>query len=74
MNVNSSCACQGIRDECAGASYSFGCSWSMYYNLCKYAKSHKENIRKFKLTNQEQEPAMEAKLQDLATHIGPLYR
>ena len=41
-------------EEDSGASFTYGCSWNMYNNACKFAKSQTDDVRKFKLDNKDE--------------------
>ena len=68
-NRRKDCNCQGE----AGASFSFGCSWSYFYNRCKYSKSRPNKVRKFKLSNDIAEGELANICEELTNCVAPVY-
>ncbi len=66
-NTAKTCACQGVDPDKEGTSYSFGCSWNCYHNLCKFAKSIR--ARKFQLKDRNQEEYLEDTVNDLVSML-----
>ena len=56
-NRTKTCACQGLNIDFSGASYTFGCSWTMYHNTCKFWGSF--DVHKFKLKEDSAEEGLE---------------
>ena len=70
-NKKKTCACQGIDMAFNGASYTFGCSWTMYHNICKFCRSNE--VHKFKLTDYSAEGDLEKICEELTDQVTPIY-
>ena len=54
-----------------GASYTFGCSWTMYHNICKFCRS--SEVHKFKLTDYSAEGDLKKICEELTDQVTPMY-
>ena len=71
-NKKKTCACQGLNQNYNGASYTFGCSWTMYHNICKFCRSTEPH--KFKLTDETAEGNLASICEELTNTVSPAYR
>merc|ERR1719341_2070871 len=71
-NRKKTCACQGLNMDFSGASYTFGCSWTMYHNICKFCRSF--DVHKFKLKDDSAEEGLEDICLELTNTVGDIYR
>ena len=71
-NRKKTCACQGLNMDFSGASYTFGCSWTMYHNICKFCRSF--DVHKFKLKDDSAEEGLEDVCLELTNTVGDIYR
>jgi len=70
-NKKKTCACQGIDLAFNGASYTFGCSWTMYHNICKFCRSN--DVHKFKLTDYSAEGDLAKICEEMTEQVTPIY-
>ena len=71
-NKKKTCACQGMNMDFSGASYTFGCSWTMYHNICKFCRSY--DVHKFKLKEDSAEEGLEGTCLEMTNVVGDIYR
>ena len=71
-NKSKTCACQGFDMNFNGASYTFGCSWTMYHNICKFCRS--SPVHKFKLTHENAEEDLANICEELTNSVAPAYK
>ena len=55
-----------------GASYTFGCSWTMYQNICKFCRS--SEVHKFKLKKKSAEEHLAALCEELTNTVSPAFK
>jgi len=71
-NKKKTCACQGFDMNYNGASYTFGCSWTMYHNICKFCRS--SEVHKFKLIDESAEGDLANICEELTNTVAPAYK
>jgi len=71
-NKKKTCACQGQNSNFNGASYTFGCSWTMYQNVCKFCRS--SDVHKFRLKDGSEEINLDMISQKLTDSVSPTFK
>ena len=70
-NDKKTCACQGVDSACGGASYTFGCSWNMFHNMCKFCRSN--DVHKYKLTESSAEGDLAKICENITDQVTPIH-
>ena len=78
INRSGNCACQGINKKERGASYTFGCSYNFFNDLCKFCMSGDQartfNLKKDKKKKGPEEEGLEDVCGKLSNSVASIFK